>query len=790
MDAQTAPLASSEPEGAKATGRSVRQLWQVPVFLLGVAVLVMVWVHRPCAGDCNTYQLQRELTSARHQLAHNNPEAAIGLVQKVLEQADCIPDRVGEAHFLWGSAELCLVDPANVSQATAHYQAALQHLELADQHGVPESDRPHLLYRLARAGLFTGVPPQNAIAYLSAAAEQLGEDKEKVDAYSLLTQAYLRLPQPDLKGALAANEKLRRLPLLSADVLERAKLLGGELKLQMNRPDDARKDREKINQHAPLALLTRARVLLGRTYQMEGNWSEAAQQWDKALSDPPESLAERGLILYQLGLCYRRMEQLDQAARVWEECYTRHPGEQAQAAAVALADLYLQQGKNDKGLELLAVVGSSVPNPEAWKNSLIALAQVREVFDRGCQALRKAQSYDLAARLIGSYQTLAEPGRGQRLLADISADWGQARLAIARGLESEAQAHEEQAARDLLTRAGAAYVQTELLPAPPAEQAATLWRAITCYRDARDNNQVITLMTQFLNLIEKDTDPRAGEAYFLLGETFRQEKNIKDARDAYLKCMQYGTPFVFRARYQLAVQAIEEGNLDDAKDLLEQNISQLYIEGGNEVKQETYFTLGSLFFQRHNYQMVVRRLEQVLGTFPSSPETTRARYQLAESYRQLAAQENQNYLLGEYKDPETRAHYWKQYRVWLAKAADEFYELAQSLEKLGDDEARRHLTAEELLQIPFIAAECRFNLGDYEGALKIYEALAKKMHERPEGLNALGGMVRCHSALSQPEQVKQRLMEIRLMLNGMDGAIRQQWEAWLTVAGKQAEGHP
>ena len=49
--------------------------------------------------------------------------------------------------------------------------------------------------------------------------------------------------------------------------------------------------------------------------------------------------------------------------------------------------------------------------------------------------------------------------------------------------------------------------------------------------------------------------------------------------------------------------------------------------------------------------------------------------------------------------------------------------------------------------MPFLAADCQFDMGDYDTARRPYQVLAERYPDRLEGLNALGGMVRCYSAL-------------------------------------------
>jgi tetratricopeptide (TPR) repeat protein len=85
----------------------------------------------------------------------------------------------------------------------------------------------------------------------------------------------------------------------------------------------------------------------------------------------------------------------------------------------------------------------------------------------------------------------------------------------------------------------------------------------------------------------------------------------------------------------------------------------------------------------------------------------------------------------------------------------------------------------------FRAAESCFNHGQYREALQIYNELAQTGAGGVEGLDALGGMVRCHAALGQQAEVRQRLEDIRRALATQDDpAVRQKWEEWVTSASK------
>src|SRR5262249_24383274 len=143
-------------------------------------------------------------------------------------------------------------------------------------------------------------------------------------------------------------------------------------------------------------------------------------------------------------------------------------------------------------------------------------------------------------------------------------------------------------------------------------------------------------------------------------------------------------------------------------------------------------------------------------------------------------QENQRLHAGEFKTEEARDNAHKQYRRWLQKALEEFTDLGKFLETPA---AAGHLTPDESVQVPFLAAECKFNLGNYEDALQSYQKLYNK-GKGLDRLNALGCIVRCLSALGQMDKVRDRLDEIRKLLATMDPSTQAQWKDWLLTVSK------
>src|SRR5262249_668866 len=147
---------------------------------------------------------------------------------------------------------------------------------------------------------------------------------------------------------------------------------------------------------------------------------------------------------------------------------------------------------------------------------------------------------------------------------------------------------------------------------------------------------------------------KLGEAYYRLGDIYLQGQDNKSAEAKFRKCIEQGEMhFVYLARYQLAMMALKEGRTDEGEAALILNIKELRYGNDPEALAQSLFALGDLLYQRHDYRRVHLYLEDALGRFrentqfKDNPEVTRARFQLADSYFQIAAHDNQAFLMSE-----------------------------------------------------------------------------------------------------------------------------------------------
>lgn len=798
----------------RAAGPTLRQLWQVPVFFLGLAVLVAACLSSPPWKSKETERVERELAAARRLL--DQPDARreqfTALAERLQDRLPQLGGRAGEVHFLLGSIHLRLAAAHAGTDAGDHDLLARRHFEEADRAGVPQADRARLTFRLGKAWFRTEADPQAVVDALSrSVAEAASGPAEAFEGYGLLAQAYLRLPTPDLAGALRASEKQLELPEVDDEVLAPARLLRGELLLRLKRAEDARRVLGNIGAHSPPAVRARAHFLSARSLQDEGRWQEAAALWKEMLADPQLTPREPGWALYYLGVCYRHLDILEEAVRAWTTCAGRADGgDEAVAAALGLAELHLADHAA-AALEAFERAVRDIHTSADWQNTLLDLTQARAFFERGCEIYREAGDFERAIRLARLYERLAPSGEASYLRGRAAEAWARARQEAVTSAGAAEREREE--AHVQFRKAGEAYEQAAAQTPDAVARRERLWLSAVCYRQGQDRLRTVAMFGQFLkqeqDLSPEKQDPqRLGEGWFWLGEAHRQLKSEANARMAYRQSIIYRTPHAYRARHQLALAEIASADIDEAVSTLDLNLRLLSQDVGRvddrspasaikrEAEEKSLYLLAQLLFQKgRDYLAAVTRLEQALRLYGDSPESLRARFQLAECHRHLAAQQSENFrLAARSSKPEAQAHYQKEYHRRLELSVRTYLEVVDILSKRPAES----LTAEErtyLRRSGFAAAEAQLTgLGQYDGALLLYDRLAGQYTGRIEELYARAGIAQCYWIMggSGDPRARRAVEQIRAVLKALDDKAfetetrkRAYWEDWLAKVSKQ-----
>jgi len=456
------------------------ELWQAPVFCLGLAALVCVLLLRPTHGE-QPGGLRAVYDQAQAALDLGDLAAARLALRAILDAPQQEQITPAEVQYLKGS--LLLVEagrqsplPCDKPDAHAPYQAALRELkEIAAQAAkyVP----PRLPYRIALAQL--GSEPLKA-ANLDQVEQTLEANfADRPEGYRLLANLRPRLDPPDLVGAIRAADQLLLLPGISKPNLLRLKK--ADYLSQLRKWPDVTKAVSGIPADAgeyPQALQWRA---LAAYHQQQ--WGEAANLYEAV---PARQMTPQSLLFS--GLCYERLKRTTEAADAWEQVWREHVRTpEAARAKVCLAELAFEQSNWQESVRCLREM-LTTRRAVDFTNPYLTAEELRKLilkvgsrlihlarWDDLRQLAEAAQPWDLGGKaeawLALAWQALAESGRSplpaEQAYAQ-AADYAFRAASLARGQEKQALLH--RAGRDaLLAKAPqqAHRALGELLALPP-----------------------------------------------------------------------------------------------------------------------------------------------------------------------------------------------------------------------------------------------------------------------------------------------------------------------------------
>jgi tetratricopeptide (TPR) repeat protein len=744
------------PDSARSTP-ATPPLWPVPVFLVGLAAVLVMGFFRPFRDDTGFRKLDRDLESIRNTLAERRPnlEELAQRAEDVLARSEIFARRTGEAHFLLGTIHLRRAGSAAAPQAVEIWQKARFHFQEAEQLGVPQEDQPKLSERLGLTLHQTGAEPQRVLDYLRRfpeAADDLGA------YYTALTQTYLRLPVPDVRAALNANQKLLALPTADDAILAPARLLRGELLLQVKESVEARKVLERIGQSAPPAIRSRARLLAARSYLEEGAWEKAAELWHQILADNPGSPQESGRIWYALGLCYRQTERPADADHAWETAL-KGGGEVAQAAALRLAELRLEGVKRGTSLELYERALRDVQQPADWRNPLLDIAEARPLVEAGCRVFREIGDPAAAVRLGSFFIRIAVPPSGHLALAEALEAWA----------TDLGRAGDREQPRVRFREAATLFESVAEARLGQQDYAEWLWRAGRCWALGEESARTVPVLERFVKLLA--APERLGEAWYRLGEAHQRLGNAAAAETAWKQCILYPSSFAFQAPIRLASVQAARGNVDEAIEILEQNLRRMDHASGSEAHEQSLFTLGGLYFQSGKFDQAAEHYQRALERYPANPGALTAAYHLAECYRRRAMLDYEN--IGNSSLPLAQQHYQGKYRLHLEQAAANYRKVVANLAGREGEGRLTPAEASMLLRSRFAVADCESSLGHLDKAAPLYDALARQYAGHVEALIALKQLERCYSMQGRIDQARATLVLFSKALSELPDAAFQ-----------------
>lgn len=756
------------------------QLWQWPALLLSLSLMgVSAYLFY---GTLPRPRWAEQLQSARDLVSANHPESAIDYLNRVLASRELSPREEADAHLLLAEAIDNAQRHAGVSVADNHARI-IQQSQLALDNGVPATSEIHS--RMARAFLGLNRTKQALDEFRKAAT--LGNSaplqRQIIDlelalretdkaAKSLATYLGMSSLSPDQR-AIAIDQQTQI--MLDAEQYEEARgilqtslsvttsptLLGGlryhlgQALLGLNRPDEAaphlRAARDLLGVKSPLD--AEAAILLGHIEQSHGRYAVAIEIYQDVLTSHVGHATNIPARLGR-GVC-RVMLGQDEAGLNDIEHATRQIADRKEAVHLIPESTRMLHEAEDR-----------LATHENFQGALEVMS---------CeQQLNEQPAAPFFARLAALYEQRAD---------QISAT-------LPNALESERLKRVPQV-QELRSRAGDAYIaySRALTIKDDKGYGEALWRGIDLYDQAGEIPRAIAALELFI--AERPQDPVAPDAVLRLGRTYFAAGLFDKAIATFQKCqLLYPKSLAAsKSAIPLALAYIAKGPdayLSAERVLLAVVNDNPLVAPDAEEFREAIFELGQLYYRTGRYDEAIIRLHEWTQRYGTERRLGQVSFLTADSYRKSAPA-----IAGATTQPAIVDAHTAEVRRDRLQRAHDYYDLCVEF-------FRQTAPANDVEQLyarlaSFYRADCLYDLGRYEDAIRDYDLAAFKYQDDPSALIAYIQIVNSYCALGRFDDARAANERARWILRRMPPEAfksasfilsRPYWEKWMSWSGE------
>jgi len=805
--------AAGVSSGGGGRSRGWRDLWQAPALLLGVGLIA--------AGVMFARGTEREddyagvLNDARALIERNEYDRAIGLLNGTilprLEAPQMTPRLRQEFHLLRGDAvalgqsDRMINNRANNALIAKEYREAeslladigperqarmadalisLGELDEAERRmkqlpaSMPDRKRA-LAKRLVEAHRGRGEPGrEKSLELLSGMASDAGLGSED-RVWALARQAELRIdagyPEAALEGLLRA---VHRLETPDASGTGSLYLLLARAYHELGRLDEAWEQLERARRLLPEQDARRGTLLAlsGEIAMDRGDLPAARDYFWRAVEEHPES----GSFLRSLmGVAEidSRLGDVADSLEAYDRLVTEFDRARGGGGPAAERVGY--------GADLTA---------ERVAENLLAQHGLRRTGDDYESAIEYAK---LADRLFDYDGTpppvvlaLAEAhrARAEELVEEAGVDPTRPAeiAAIDPVTRAEIRAHYLDAGEHFLRHARQTVLSDDLAFTD------SLWMAGDSYDKAGETAKTIEIFSEYAAGL--DDDPRLTAALFRLAGAHQAQGDYRMASELYGELIEDhpNTSEAAAAHVRLAqcrVLDADEENDGEARALLERILSSGRLAPDAVEFRDALVQLGRIHLRAGRHDEAMARLGEAVERYPGDAESALMRFQLADAHR-LAAERVEDELEHESMPAGRRRDLRAQREGWLRDALSLYEEVRSELDAI-DERRRTDLQDLVLRNAHLYRADCAYDLGEYETAIRLYDAAAQRYAGDPASLVAMVQIVNCYVRMDRLEEARTANERARRRLRELPpGALdepdvpmtRRHWERWLDSA--------
>ena len=718
-------------------------------------------------------------------------------------------DELGEVHFVIGAATAYETDKAwDEPNRAKFYALAAKYLLQAEDRRYPEGRTVEGRLLLGRSLIQSG-EYEAALAPLLLIGNEVPIAKAEADR--MLAIAYLSSRTPQLDKAASHAQAFAQASQAISQNGDRAALLQGEIALAQGTLDSAQEffdqvpdESELINERQMLRgqlALHRANVLREKslaegvtevTPETQALYGKSIELMREALSHHASGQGLSSKASYLIGTALRRQGQAEAARDQFFRTRKRYyDTPEALVSSLQEAEIHLELGNLEAGSAALNRTASLINSPEQLANPYTDAKEVRKLVERGFDVFYRNQRFDLAAKLAQSIKPLVGPQMAAKLEAQTLHRWGRHLQAQADNVSGEEADELYRKSRKKFRLAGYAYTSLAHQLYITREYPNALWQAGENFNEGRDFESATIVLSEYL-----ETEARTERPLVLIALTkaYLSLSKIDKAIDTIETCLREFSrdPSVYRARLLASTTYLEAGKTELAREMLEANLHQEALTPRSDVWRDSLFALGALLHNQGRAAMAqpqqpvsddplasrqlhhlerghellheaIRRLSEAVARYPDASQVTRARYDLAESYRYGSQMPLAKFELETIDSRRSALN--RQISEELHGALKQYDELVRIMNEKSHVGGNLSEEEEKILRnIYFSRGTVLYDLGDYESAIKAYSTATSRYQHEPAALEAYVQIAACYRRLNKPLEARGTLEQAKLVI--------------------------
>jgi len=764
---------------------------------IGFGICVKVWLATTGATNDDI------LRTANRQYSSDNWIVAGELAKRFEVMAE-EPEKAMLKHFLIGAGKMregALITDPRASRAAFH--TAVEQLQLAS--AAWPAGREDEGDRMLGEALFQIGKFRQAIPRFESVIDRNPTYREALTP--LLVRCLMRGTDTDLRRALATIDEYNRLPGRPVGAETEAKFMQAECLIRLGKFQAARE-----------LLATRPkRTQAGVSDQQWQQWSdetdllvsvasvsEAIARYGPGTLINPQVRPEISAILQPALETLMRLQRdsspkMAQRTGIWIARAMRCIGDLGEtlsqlnavrlyqpfegegiAASLEQIECLVGQGSGNEAVQTARYLIREVGSESNFDASVVDLPTFRQRLQLVLAALREQGETDACVRLARTLpplfpldQALYEEGLAFREAGN--------RIEASLGENFDIRDQTQQAKlRSLFAQAGDAFEASGRLRFESTDYTKTLWEAISALQNSGQFARSIPLLNDYLSYEQRIQHPRA---LIALGQAYLADNRPEDAIRPLEECMEEfpRDPLCYDARLQAAKALAELDRIDEARRLLEINLTDGELTPQSLTWKESLLTLGEILWRRCNERNIeaslkarqrreaisievlrsnqplveeaVARLREAVIRYWPDPRALQAATYLASANRLAALLPDEEARIPDALDA-TRRRLLKKREDFLNAAIDTYRQIRNEIARIEDERELRP-SEQSMRQIGLLGeADTLYDLGRYEESADAYRTISLRYMNEPPALEAMLGQARCLRSLKKDRDAR------------------------------------